>query len=102
MKIVSEIGLEEFNAWSGAVTTKERIIEEGKEREFEDLIEEYYPEGLTDTELNDLLWFEDEWLFESLGIVDEEEEEEEEDYDWEDNSTCWQEEDGEEEGSDNE
>ena len=103
MKIVSEIGLEEFNAWSGAVTTKERIIEEGKEREFEDLIEECYPEGLTDTELNDLLWFEDEWLFESLGIVDEEEEEEEEeDYDWEDNSTCWQEEDGEEEGSDNE
>ena len=81
MKIVSEIGLEEFNAWSGAVTTKERIIEEGKEREFEDLIEECYPEGLTDTELNDLLWFEDEWLFESLGIVDEEEEEEEEEGD---------------------
>ena len=75
MKIVSEIGLEEFNAWSGAVTTKERIIEEGKEREFEDLIEECYPEGLTDTELNDLLWFEDEWIFDSLGIVDEEEEE---------------------------
>ena len=78
MKIVSEIGLEEFNAWSGAVTTKERIIEEGKEREFEYLIEECYPEGLTDTELNDLLWFEDEWIFDSLGIVDEEEEEEEE------------------------
>ena len=75
MRIVSEIGLEEFNAWSGAVTTKERIIEEGKEREFEDLIEECYPEGLTDTELNDLLWFEDEWIFDSLGIVDEEEEE---------------------------
>ena len=78
MKIVSEIGLEEFNAWSGAVTTKERIIEEGKEREFENLIEECYPEGLTDTELNDLLWFEDEWILDSLGIVDEEEEEEEE------------------------
>ena len=74
MKIVSEIGLEEFNAWSGAVTTKERIIEEGKEREFEYLIEECYPEGLTDTELNDLLWFEDEWIFDSLGIVEEEEE----------------------------
>ena len=100
MKIVSEIGLEEFNAWSGAVTTKERIIEEGKEREFENLIEECYPEGLTDTELNDLLWFEYEWILDSLGIVDKEEEEEEEDYDWEDNSTCWQEE--EEEDSDNE
>ena len=87
MKIVSEIGLEEFNAWSDAVTTKERIIEEGKEREFENLIEECYPEGLTDTELNDLLWFEDEWILDSLGIVDKEEEEEEEE---------------EEEGSDNE
>ena len=62
-----------FNAWSGAVETKETIINEGKAEQFDNLIEELYPDGLTDTQLNDLLWFEDEWIFEMLGIeIDEE------------------------------
>jgi hypothetical protein len=70
--------LRNFDAWSGAKETKERIINEGKERDFENLIDELYPDGLTDTELNDLLWFEEDWIFESIGIEDEEEQEEEE------------------------
>ena len=57
-----------FNAWSGAVETKETIINEGKAEQFDNLIEELYPDGLTETTLNDLLWFEDEWIFEMLGI----------------------------------
>ena len=57
-----------FNAWSGAVETKETIINEGKAEQFDNLIEELYPDGLTYTQLNDLLWFEDEWIFEMLGI----------------------------------
>ena len=61
-----------FNAWSGAVETKETIINEGKADEFDNLIEELYPDGLTETTLNDLLWFEDEWIFEMLGIETEE------------------------------
>ena len=55
-----------FNAWSGAVETKETIINEGKAEQFDNLIEELYPDGLTYTQLNDLLWFEDEWIFEML------------------------------------
>lgn len=62
-----------FDAWSGAVDTKETIINAGKDKDFDYLIEELYPDGLTDTELNDLLWFEEDWIFEMLGIeIDEE------------------------------
>ena len=60
--------LRNFDAWSGAVDTKETIINEGKDKDFDYLIEELYPDGLTDTQLNDLLWFEEDWLFEMLGI----------------------------------
>ena len=67
-----------FDAWSGAVDTKERIIQEGKADEFDNLIEELYPDGLSETQLNDILWFEEDWIFEMLGISDEEEEDEEE------------------------
>lgn len=62
-----------FDAWSGAKETKERIINEGKAEEFDNLIEELYPDGLSETALNDILWFEEDWLFEMLGISEEEE-----------------------------
>jgi hypothetical protein len=65
-----------FNAWSGAVETKERIISEGKAEQFESFIEGLYPEGLSETSLNDLLWFEDDWIFEMLGITEEDQDEE--------------------------
>lgn len=61
-------------AWSGARDTVERIEDEGKGDEFVSLIEEVYPEGIDRTALNDILWFDDAWVFESLGIKDEEEE----------------------------
>ena len=73
MKIFNDIAsIKTFNAWSGAVDTQEKIINEGKADEFDNLIEELYPDDLTETTLNDLLWFEDEWIFEMLGIETEE------------------------------
>lgn len=77
MKITQEFDLISFPAWSGAVDTKNRIIEEGKEREFENLMDECYPEGMTETQMNDILNFEEEWIFDCLGISDEEDEDEE-------------------------
>ena len=77
MKIFKEESISEFEAWSGAVDTKNRIIEADKENEFDQLIEELYPDGIDETQLNDILWFEDDWIFEQLGISDEEEEDEE-------------------------
>jgi len=69
MKVYNDnLTLLNFNVWSGAVETKETIINEGKAEQFDNLIEELYPNGLTDTQLNDLLWFEEEWIFEMLGI----------------------------------
>ena len=78
MKIVDDnVTLENFDAWSGAVDTKQRIIDADKESDFEAIIEELYPDGLTDTQLNDILWFEDEWIYEMLGIEDDEDDEDE-------------------------
>ena len=69
MKIINDsLDLRDFKAWCGAVETQEKIIEEGKAQEFNDLIEDIYPDGLTDTQLNDILWFEEDWIFEQLGI----------------------------------
>ena len=72
MKVITETNLRGFNAWSGAVNTKNLIISLGLEEEFEMLIDELYEEGLTDTQLNDLLWFESDWLLENLGVEVEE------------------------------
>ena len=77
MKIFIEQGIADFEAWSGAKETQQRIIDENKEDEFDQLIEELYPDGIDETQLNDILWFEDDWIFEQLGISDEEEEDEE-------------------------
>jgi hypothetical protein len=74
MKVISEISISDFESWSGAKETQERILQEGKGEEFDALIEELYPDGLTDTQLNDILWF-DESILEMIGIYEEEEEE---------------------------
>lgn len=81
MKIYKEESLSNFEWWSGAVATADRIWEErGTEgwNELEAILEDAYPDGMDETELNDLLWFEPETIFEWLGIGDEENENEEE------------------------
>ena len=73
MLIKTEKNLRNFEAWSGAIETKNLILDAGLEEEFEGLIEELYPNGLSDTELNDILWFDSDWILENLGIKEEEE-----------------------------
>ena len=68
MKTYNETKLVDFQAWSGAVDTKNTIIDHDKQTDFEYLIDELYPDGLSETQLNDLLWFDAEWVFEQLGI----------------------------------
>ena len=74
MIIKTETNLRNFETWSGATETKNLILDKGLEEEFEGLIEELYPNGLSDTELNDILWFDADWILENLGIKEEEEE----------------------------
>ena len=68
MKITSEMSLKNFKAWAGAKDTLNKLIELDKCDELEFILDDLYPDGLTDTQLNDILWFEDEWIFETLGI----------------------------------
>lgn len=75
MRIYKELNLETFEAWSGAVDTLEKIKEAGKCEELEFLLEDIYPDGMDETQLNDLLWFDDEWVLETLGISEDDEEE---------------------------
>lgn len=80
MKITDELTFDEVlkTSWSGAIATAERIDEEGKGAEFGALIDELYPDGIDRTALNDLLWFDADWLFETLEISEEEDEDESE------------------------
>ena len=81
MKVYQEISIRDFRAWGGAVATKDLIIEHDKADDVDTLIEELYPDGVDETQLNDILWFDDEWVLESLGIEEEDEDEDEEDFD---------------------
>ena len=73
MRVYQEISFEDFDAWSGAVDTKEKIVDAGKAEEFEALVEELFPNGVEATELNDFLWFDDDYILEILGITEDNE-----------------------------
>ena len=80
MKIYKDIDIADFEAWSGGKDTLDAIIEAGKAAELESLLIETEPaDGWDETAVNDVLWFESEWLFEMLGINPDEDEEDEED-----------------------
>ena len=67
----------EKECWSGALSTLKTIREHDKEDMFMQMLEETYMDYTpTLTVINDLLWFEDEWIFENLGINPDEDEEE--------------------------
>lgn len=67
------------NCWCGALDTLDRIAELDKEEELMSFFGMYFEEMPTDTQINDLLWFDDEFIFEELGISWEDEEEDDED-----------------------
>ena len=79
MKTSREISIRDFDAWSGGQDTKDIILEHGKAKDFDFLIEDLYPDGIDETTLNDILWHDSEWVFKSLRIrLDEHEEDNDE------------------------
>lgn len=66
--ITKTMDIYDFEPWSGAIDTYERIEREGKLDELDDVLDEVYPDGIDETELNDLLWFEPETVYEWLGM----------------------------------
>ena len=59
MKITSEIDLNNFKFWSGA---KDHSFTPSELLEIESQLKDLYPDGATDTQINDLFWFEEEAL----------------------------------------
>ena len=57
------------NSWSGALDTLKDIEEADKEDELMYLLEEIFADTIpTETEVNDFLWFERDYIYESLGL----------------------------------
>ena len=65
MKITSELNLTNFEFWSGA---KQHKFTYNELKELEYILEELYPEGCTETHINDLFYFEDETLCDWIGL----------------------------------
>ena len=69
MKYTVEESLSQFNFWSGAINTAEHLTEEQFDQ-IESVLEDCYPDGITDTQINDIFWFEQDWIAECLGFAD--------------------------------
>ena len=89
MKVYKEItSLYDFEPWSGAVETYNKLIESNKAEEFVDQLEHVFAgEEVSVTDINNMLWFEPEECFKLVGLdkdgneKSDEEEEEDEDED---------------------
>lgn len=71
------VTLDDYTPWGGAVSTWDTIQEKGLVDALESTLEDIYPDGLTMSDLNDILWFEQDWLEDALGVKFNEENDEE-------------------------
>lgn len=77
-ELLNPENIDDFKPWNGAVPNWEKIQFAGKLENLKYLVSELYPDGIEDQTLNDLLWFDFDFLKEVLQIEDEEVQEEEE------------------------
>ena len=66
MKIYSEKSLNEFDFWSGAKDTVKYLTED-EINLIESILEDCFPDGMSETEINDFFWFENDTIAEWLG-----------------------------------
>jgi hypothetical protein len=69
MKIYSETSLENFEFWAGAVETARTLTRE-QLATIETILEDSFPEGMSETQLNDFFWLENDTIAEWLGFED--------------------------------
>lgn len=82
MTIHSETALRNFEFWSGAKDRADMLTSSQLDA-IETELEQIYPDGMTETELNDLFWFDFDFVCSLIGtseaaVFGEEEEEEQE------------------------
>ena len=66
MKIYRDVSVKEFEFWAGAKDTVKYLTEEDLDM-MESVLEDLYPDGMSETDLNDFFWFEDDNIAEWLG-----------------------------------
>lgn len=72
--LYKEMSIFDFEPWSGAVNTYERLKREGKLDELDSLLPDMFSkDDVEETELNDLLWFEPDTVYELVGLPTESE-----------------------------
>ena len=69
MKIYKEESLSNFEFWSGAKETAKYLTSKDFDI-IEAMLEELYPDGVDETTINDLFWFEEDMIAEWLGYSD--------------------------------
>jgi hypothetical protein len=67
MKVFSEISLVNFEFWSGAKDNAKQLNYDELEQ-LDYILEDIFPDGCTDTQLNDLFWFDFNVICEWLGL----------------------------------
>ena len=67
MKIQSETSICHFEFWAGAVDAVKYLTWEQLDT-IEEILNDIYPDGIEDTTLNDLFWFEEDTIAEWLGF----------------------------------
>ena len=68
MKIYYEDSIQNFNFW-GEAKNHADMLTESELDQFEDFVNEAYPEGIEDTKLNDWMWFDFESVCSAIGLV---------------------------------
>ena len=63
MKIYYETDIKDFEFWEGGECVADVFSEDDLE-EIQDRLEELYPDGMSDTELNDLFWHDEDFVAE--------------------------------------
>ena len=66
MKIYTEKSLKDFDFWSGAKDTVKYLTED-EINLIETILEDSFPDGMDETEINDFFWFEVDTIAEWLG-----------------------------------
>ena len=67
MKTFTETNLTSFEFWSGAKDNASKLTDE-QLNEVDNILQDCYPDGMSETELNDIFWFDFDTVLEWLGL----------------------------------
>ena len=69
MKVYKEMNLRDFEFWSGAKSNAETLTDEQLDM-VESILEDAFPDGMDETQINDIFWFDFDAIREWLGVED--------------------------------